>query len=277
MKNRYICCKYVIAIIVFILILKFIQFYFAESFEIVINPIRNTNRYDNVPLGLYVINLERRKDRMKDFLIHFDRSDLRNYKLLQHRGIDGSTLDIKSILLSERARNEFDELTRTNKRKYMYQLSIGAIGCYFSHVQLWETTILNNHMYSIILEDDFAIPVNMIEEIEILIKRIPEDWDIILLHHHISEYKQENGYRIVQRFQGTAAYMISNKGAKKMFESGLLFPMTQQIDAFMSEMSSVVNIYASQESISHAGGETDVQVKIEGDEQWNRYLLNHGT
>jgi hypothetical protein len=143
MKNRDICCKYVIVIIVFILILKFIQFYFAESFEIVINPIRNTNRYDNVPLGLYVINLERRKDRMKDFLIHFDRSDLRNYKLLQHRGIDGSTLDIKSILLSERARNEFDELTITNKRKYMYQLSIGAIGCYLSHVQLWETTIHN--------------------------------------------------------------------------------------------------------------------------------------
>jgi GR25 family glycosyltransferase involved in LPS biosynthesis len=130
----------------------------------------------------------------------------------------------------------------------------------------------------IIFEDDFAIPVNMIEEIEILIKRIPEDWDIILLHHYISKFKQENGYRIVQRFQSMAAYMISNKGAKKMFESGLLFPMTQQIDAFLSEMSSVVNIYASLKSISHAGGSmTDIQVEIGGDKQWNRYLLNHGT
>ena len=234
-----------------------------------------------VPYGLYVINLERRNDRLENFINQFDKSDLRNQNLIRHKGIDGAKLNMEKILLSgllsDRARREYDDLIRTKQRKYHHQLSIGAIGCYLSHVQIWETTILKNHAYSIILEDDFPIPINLSEEIDNLLHLIPKDWDIILLHHCLIGSTEKNGYRKVNRFQSLAAYMISKKGAQKIFKSGLVFPMSRQIDAFLSEMSDMrfINIYSSFNSIGPPldGQDTDIQIALGGTEPFLDYPL----
>ena len=258
--------------IMIMLIILFFSFYTqCEYFN---NSLRNVHSRD-VPYGVFVINLERRRDRFETFLKHFDKSDLKDHELVRHQAVDGSKLDIEKLSISPKARKQFDELTQSKKRKHHYQFpSIGGIGCYLSHTQVFEITVKNNHTYSIVFEDDFHCPPNILETIDSYLHMIPEDWDMLLINFTCFNCKEIKKYRKVTLFYGLAAYVISQKGARKLLNSGLLFPMTQQIDFFLSEMSSEINIYALPISIGKLSGTSDIQTTdAYGDEIWERYLL----
>jgi GR25 family glycosyltransferase involved in LPS biosynthesis len=229
----------------------------------------------DVSYGVFVINLERRRDKLETFLKHFDNSDLKDHELIIHRAVDGSKLDIENLSISPKARKQFDELTQSKKRKHHYQFpSIGAFGCYLSHTQVFEITVKNNHTYSIVFEDDFLCPPNILETIDSYLHTIPEDWDMLLINFTCHDCKKIKKYRKVSLFWGLAAYVISQKGARTLLNSGLLFPITQQIDWFLNEMSSEINIYALPVSIGQVSGTSDIgQIGVDGDEIWERYLL----
>jgi|TARA_B110000971_G_scaffold211088_1_gene239014 GR25 family glycosyltransferase involved in LPS biosynthesis len=262
------------ALLISILVLKVIQLYFFNSNGIIKTLVRKVHTRD-VPYGVFVINLERRRDRLETFLKHFDNSDLKNHVLVRHPAVDGSKLDIENLSISPKARKQFEELAQSKKRKHHYQFpDIGAFGCYLSHTQLFEITVKNNHTYSIVFEDDFHCPPNILKTIDSYLRTIPDDWDMLLINFTCHDCKKIRKYRKVTLFWGLGAYVISQKGARKLLNSGLLFPMTQQIDFFLSEMSSEINIYALPVSIGKTSGTSDIQTTNAcGDEIWERYLL----
>lgn len=212
---------------------------------------------------IYLINLVRRPDRLKNFLTYFNASDLKNFNLTKFDAIDGTKLDQENIPLSELATAELQQLKTTGFRTKHYQLTMGAIGCYLSHVKVWEHILKNDSDVVLIFEDDAKIPENFLSEVNENIAYIPNDWDIILLGYLCKKCYEFQKYKEVERFQLTHAYLIKKTAIIKIMNSDTLFPITQQIDALMSELSSIINIYSLKNKIvPQFQSRTDIQAPM---------------
>uniref|UniRef100_A0A6C0I7N1 Glycosyl transferase family 25 domain-containing protein n=1 Tax=viral metagenome TaxID=1070528 RepID=A0A6C0I7N1_9ZZZZ len=113
--------------------------------------------------------------------------------------------------------------------------SRGAIGCYLSHVMLWNKLIDNDKEYMLILEDD-AIPLdnNLDNKINNLINE-RNDFDILLLGYRLKDRDIELISKNISKckyFVLTHSYIISKKGALKLLKHA--FPIEMQVDNYMS-------------------------------------------
>lgn len=218
----------------------------------------------NVFDQIYLINLDRRPDRLERFMNSFDNSDMKDMKLLRMNAVDGSEIDISRIPLSETAKGELKQIETTGFRSKHYQLTRGAIGCYLSHVKVWKDIVEKGHKNALIFEDDVNIPVNIHERMVKSMKGVPDDWDVLLFGFHCKECKNMRTYRKVDRFILLHCYAISYSGIVKMLKTNSLFPITQQIDSYLSELSpEILNIYTVKNPIIHQNGSrTDIQMPI---------------
>lgn len=212
----------------------------------------------------YLINLERRPDRYERFMKHYDNSDMSDFQIIKINAVDGSELDIQKVPLSEIARGELKQIETTGFRSKHYQLTRGAIGCYLSHVKVWKDIVENGFKNGLILEDDVNLPHNIHSKIKKSMQGVPDDWDIILFGYHCKECDNIKTYRKVNRFILLHCYAISNSAIVKILKTNSLFPITQQIDSYLSELSrDILNIYAVKNPIIHQNGSrTDIQMPI---------------
>ena len=67
---------------------------------------------------------------------------------------------------------------RTNHEQFS---SLGAIGCYMSHVTIWKDAIENQYQKVLIFEDDIAFDGNFTEKIIERYNYIPENYDLLFL------------------------------------------------------------------------------------------------
>ena len=135
---------------------------------------------------VYLINLKRRPDRLANFMQYYNASDMVHVPYTKFEAIDGGELDIERIPLSDLARAELKEIETTGFRSKHYQLTKGAIGCYLSHVKIWEDVLQKGHNITLILEDDAKIPKDMLWNLNISIVNVPVDWDVVLLGYMLS-------------------------------------------------------------------------------------------
>jgi len=108
----------------------------------------------------YVINLNRRSDRLKIFTnlainaqVEFERME----------AVDGKLVDRKKFW--------------TTKFGDRY-LKRGELGVYLSHYQIYEET---NEPIVMIFEDDARIPLVFYYELKKILEQLPKDWDMLLL------------------------------------------------------------------------------------------------
>ena len=212
---------------------------------------------------IYLINLKRRPDRLHNFLKHYKNSDFKNEPVIKFDAIDGSKLDVDSISLSELAKAELQQLETTGFRTKHYQLTKGAIGCYLSHVKIWENILKHKYDNVLIFEDDAKIPTDLNTKIYENMKHVPNDWDIVLFGYICKQCRKYENYYEVERFMLTHCYMIKRNAIVKIMNSNTLFPITQQIDALMSELSSILNIYSVKDKIvKQFNSRTDIQAPL---------------
>lgn len=213
---------------------------------------------------IYLINLDRRPDRLERFMNSFENSDMKNMNILRMNAVDGSEIDITRVPLSETAKGELKQIETTGFRSKHYQLTRGAIGCYLSHVKVWKDIVEKGHKNGLIFEDDVTLPDNMYARMLNSMKGVPDDWDVLLFGFHCKDCENKKSYRKVKRFILLHCYAISYSGIIKMLKTNSLFPITQQIDSYMSELSQdILNIYTVKNPIIHQNGSrTDIQMPI---------------
>ena len=232
--------------------------------SIIVYYIKNSKRTNVFKIDeIYLINLSRRPDRLADFMNKYNKSDMKNYNVLKFDAVDGSKLKIDSVPLSEVARAELKQIETTGFRSKHYQLTRGAIGCYLSHVKVWENMLKSKHRDILIFEDDANVPPNLFKKINYSMENIPKDWDMVLFGYHCKVCNDNKEYKSVERFILLHCYMINRNAIIKILKTKTLFPITQQIDSLLSELSNILNIYAVKDNlVKQFGSRTDIQLPL---------------
>jgi glycosyl transferase family 25 len=219
-------------IIILLLVLYFLIIFNSKN--------KNIENFNTEKLELYLINLEHRKDRFNltnNLLKNYDFNGVNRFPAVNGKNITVNELNkivdptsMKSIL--------------DNYRTEHHELSYGAVGCYLSHINIWEKFKFDNIDYIIIFEDD-ALPNFTFYDLQEIVKNyVPDDWDIIFFGGIFNGNNYINDYVIkITTFYQTHAYIINKKGALKLLSK--VFPIKKQIDSFLSDLSSnnEVNIY----------------------------------
>lgn len=208
--------------------------------------LRKKPTYDLDKIPKYMINLDCRQDRLK---ITGGLLNQRGYNnIIRFPAVDGkqlSNLDLNTLVHKDSLQPILE-----NKRNKHHQLSQGAVGCYLSHLKLWEQINQDtNNDIAIIFEDDTK-PGMYKSELENQLSHCPDDWDIILFggNYTAKREPQNNTYFYkVDKFLCLHAYMINKRAINKI--SSHLYPnkqIQQQIDWTISDLTSqnILNVYA---------------------------------
>ncbi len=213
----------------------------------------------------YLINLKRRPDRLAMFRRDYAKCDIpHNFKIVE--GVDGGKLNIERQDLTELARAELKQLETTGYRSKHYQLTRGAIGCYLSHIRAWNQILKDGSNVGLIFEDDAQIPIGVQSSINEAMRNAPPDWDIMLMGvacHTCNGVRTRPGFLRVKKFWLLHCYLIKASAIQKIFKSDALFPIGQQIDSLLSEMSDMLKIYAVTPGfVNQRASRTDIQAPL---------------
>ena len=128
---------------------------------------------------IYMINLKRKKhvaDKSLNKLMNLTDTDENNIfsNIEIYEAIDGQLLNNNDINNNITLKAKY---TLKNPSSYDDIRSVGEIGCYLSHTNIWKNIVSNNINNCLIFEDD-VIPNKNYEKIIEYLEDIPEDYDI---------------------------------------------------------------------------------------------------
>jgi len=235
----------------------------------------------------YVINLKKRPNRLDFFHNHY-KLDI-PYEVFE--AIDGNDINVYNLLNDMIISNlGYQSILNTNNnipRTYHYELgSLGAIGCALSHISLYKKIVEENSPDTayLIFEDDALVNTLKLEDINYLIEALPNDWHLYQIgagkfidYTRVFTSPIENPWLYkLNSFHGLHAYVINLNGAKWLLDSGKLFPINQQFDCQLSELTRYgFNIYIHSlfEYIYPYKNESDIQSSVSQNISYDRFII----
>lgn len=186
----------------------------------------------------YYINLQKSKFRKKRFLS----GSIDKYfsKLIRIDAIDGSQLYLNDFkeTMTQRCFDSITTNTRIHKDNDMG--TIGALGCYLSHICAWKLFLATEEEFCTIFEDDIHIS----DKECLLINDITDfEFDILLLNKNQAvkdEHFLNSNQSVVKSFTGTYAYILRRKGAQILLDH--MYPIQYQVDAYISNSIKTYNL-----------------------------------
>lgn len=100
----------------------------------------------NTSCPVYIINLDCAQDRMENMHEQLMNLNIDYTRISAVKGIDLSEAEISQVYSSA-----------LNKHYFRAGLSLGEIGCYMSHKNVWRKMVAENIAYAVILEDDMLL------------------------------------------------------------------------------------------------------------------------
>ena len=190
-------------------------------------------------IPIYCINLDKRPERLRFFM---NQPGLQPCGLRPKRvsAVDGTTLNIVSDRRISN-RTKYNILHKT-RRSHDEIDTAGAIGCSLSHYEVWKKFLETKSEFCLVLEDDAQIPVGLADMI-LGVGPPPPDFDIWSLSYRLYDptllplplrlpLHSQDKWKIPVNFWGTAAYIISRRGAERMMDG--FFPIECHLDRYMS-------------------------------------------
>ena len=133
---------------------------------------------------IYVINLKKDSHRIKSFFnkLSIQNISLGNRQWKKFTGVDGSNM-------TEVIDNINDLYTDMKDKTRIYnhwEKYPGSVGCYLSHLKLWEHILTGNNEYTLIMEDDsFFTPYGLINTEILLRSAMNMEWDMLYVGHFL--------------------------------------------------------------------------------------------
>ena len=167
------------------------------------------NNIENV----YVINLEKDKKRLLSFFNNIKKFQVstKNRNWNKFTAINGQNFNT--------IQEEFHQIPEKVKETVInyWKKYPGSIGCYFSHIKLWQHIYDDNNTseYSLILEDDSFFTQNGLINIELALKDAMKlNWDLLYAGHNLLK-----GTKICPLF--LKPYPVNPNENNRGFNSGL--------------------------------------------------------
>jgi GR25 family glycosyltransferase involved in LPS biosynthesis len=225
--------------------------------------------YKSPNIHAYIINLDKNKNQYENTRIQYEESDLNDIiPLSRFSAIFGKTINLHDYL-TEQVIMEIEETEKKGKRTYHHQLTKGGIGCFISHLTLYQQLVKDSYYSAyLIFEDDIHITPNIKTHIDYSMKNIPTDWDIIL-YSSIRSGNQptiNSSISIVDYFWGMQCYLINRRGAENIIRELDNQPIDGQIDSYLSRMikQGKLKVYLYNKKIVYEiSNQTDIQIDIE--------------
>tara|TARA_B100000902_G_scaffold230614_1_gene218802 strand:- start:528 stop:1253 length:726 start_codon:yes stop_codon:yes gene_type:complete len=230
----------------------------------------NPDNYKNKPIYekccCFVINLERRPDRLKNFLRKYVHNDF--IDLYLKKAVEGEKPNISVV-----------------KR-----LQTGEYGCFLSHYEIWKYIKTNSIPYCCVYEDDVNFSNDYNTKLHKLLKELPDDFNILYLGGRFNvNHKSKRVSKVTQNIvkhsynvsdyknrcwpgndldRTTHAYIISLKCAtflcKQICEQNPVVSMNKAVDHFLIEVlykQNKMDIFNSQPLIawSPRKGDSDIR------------------
>jgi len=199
-------------------------------------------RKDKLFNKYYIINLTETKEGRRRLKVLKNHDYLKD-KISIIKGVYGRNVDKRKI--QDKVKLSWDYGSWLKKKSKMVKMSDGEIGVALSHYKIWKNVIDQKDDMVMVLEDDaidFASDFD--EKMDIIMKEVPNDWDIILIGFYLNQ--GNDSYRIndyiyrVNNFVLLHCYVINEKGCKKLLDS---MPIDSPVDTWISSISNKVNIY----------------------------------
>jgi len=217
----------------------------------------------------YCINLDGRKDRWEQVNSQFLKLGL---KVERWPAVNSRDIVWEGLDMTERAKHFLP-----HRITHEDLPSLGAIGCYLSHVSIWQHMIDENISLALIFEDDLQFPSNYIETLTDYCQTLFDGRDLeaecnpvdVLLMACPDNRKNKKPtplhkdlVRIEGPFFGTGAYLLTNYGAKMLMKK--VFPIEVQVDAYMGIQASLehtIGFYGTESQLIHinTNSESDIQ------------------
>lgn len=276
----------IVTIIVLIIIVVYIKFNYdfichkninIESFASQ-NDIKLSEQISLSDLDIYLINLDRNKDRLAAFIEQYMKSDLRNHEIKRLNAIDGQSLTNIEEKVTPKALDEVLGIEKTGYRTKHYQLTRGALGCYLSHMKVYQLIANGQSPYGLIFEDDVIINPNIFKKLNTAIQSIPGDWDMLLLSCHCIVCEQMDIYYDTGKFFWLHCYIVKKTSADSIVEYLKNKKIGKQIDSELSDMigQGLLKVYCLKESLCKQGNifQTTVQTPLKVVPGINPYALS---
>lgn len=171
----------------------------------------------------YVINLDRSPERLEAFR---RRADAAHLDFVRVSAVDG-----KQVPPGERTLLDEAGFLRDHGKHPM----AGEYGCYASHVQALNLFLESGDEFALILEDDAALPPDILAFLDEIATR--DDWDLVkLTHHRMTHLRPDRllpgGHALGRATFGptgsSAAYLIRASAVPRLLKS--LLPMRLPYD-----------------------------------------------
>lgn len=135
---------------------------------------------------------------------------------------------------------------------YPYKMSIGELGCYYSHRIIWQKIVDEDLPYAVIFEDDVMLYSNFHYKLLKILEAMPLDTDWVSLDQKVSSMNSSSAKSPLKlcaiqskriTCTGMYAYIITNQGAKKLLEITRNASAPIDIEVVMSHLSKKINQY----------------------------------
>ena len=178
---------------------------------------------------VYIINLQKDKNRKKNILNELKKQNLKNYKFIS--AVNGNKLKKKEINSLISKDKNFINPINTNMSK-------SEIGCSLSHIKIYKEIVKSDIDYALILEDDAFFLNKFTKNLKKFISiNFKYKKQIILLSELREFYKipidKEKDYEIVDVTNAyfTHSYFINNEAARSLLHFN--FPVKTVADNFI--------------------------------------------
>lgn len=181
---------------------------------------------NNIPI--FCISMEREVERRCIITEHLNGLNLTAEFFT---AVDGQELSTEQLKLYDNKKAQ-KELSR--------ELKLGELGCYFSHVNLWQKMVTENIPQALVIESDIVFDES-ISDLLVNLDKLPENWDMVKLYYGDSVLSYHKHHKISEKLTcaplanksaGTVAYLISNTGAKKYLAKA--YPVYLPIDVYLT-------------------------------------------
>ena len=217
----------------------------------------------NVPV--LVINLDRNTDRLKTFMRLWMDSDFKNQTVSRLPAVDGKAVDLDKVV-AKKALPALMHTMMTDRRTSHEQLTVGAVGCYLSHMSAWETILKSGKPYGFVFEDDGEVGRHALRKTIAAMKALPKSWHIMLMGTAcLSECPKlyRKPIKRVFAFVRFHAYIISREGCEFLLgKEARMLPMSMQVDWKISELArkKKIRVYTTTKMLCDSGWQgTEIQ------------------